>query len=134
MAPQGRAVMGKMSDNKEAAVAFLEMAAGGQVREAYAQFVDAGFRHHNPYFEGTSQALMEAMEENARQNPSKKVEIKHVIAEGDYVVVHLHVRHRPDELGAAVMHIFRFDQGRIVELWDLGQEVPESSPNQYGMF
>jgi predicted SnoaL-like aldol condensation-catalyzing enzyme len=32
------------------------------------------------------------------------------------------------------VHIFRFEQGRIVELWDLGQEVPESSPNQYGMF
>ena len=24
--------------------------------------------------------------------------------------------------------------GRIVELWDLGQEIPEDSPNALGMF
>jgi hypothetical protein len=30
--------------------------------------------------------------------------------------------------------IFRFEKGRIVELWDLGQPVPEISPNQYGIF
>jgi predicted SnoaL-like aldol condensation-catalyzing enzyme len=32
------------------------------------------------------------------------------------------------------VHIFRFRGDKIVELWDLGQEVPESSPNENGMF
>jgi len=54
--------------------------------------------------------------------------------EGGFVVVHFHVRHGPGDLGAAVAHIFRFEEGRIVELWDLGQPVPEESPNRYGMF
>ena len=49
------------------------------------------------------------------------------------VAVHSHVRQKPDDLGAAVVHIFRFENGRIVELWDLGQEAPAQSPNQYGM-
>jgi predicted SnoaL-like aldol condensation-catalyzing enzyme len=74
------------------------------------------------------------MEENARQNPSKVLEVKRAIAEGELVAVHSHVRQKPGDLGAAVVHIFRFEQGRIVELWDLGQPVPEKSPNQYGMF
>lgn len=120
--------------NKDAAVYFLKLAASGKVREAYSKFVGAGFRHHNPFFEGSAEALMAGMEENARQNPNKVLEVKHAIAEGDFVAVHSHVRQEPDDLGAAVVHIFRFENGRIVELWDLGQPVPEKSPNQYGMF
>ena len=38
------------------------------------------------------------------------------------------------ERGFAVVHIFRFDGDRIVELWDLAQEVPDHSPNANGMF
>ena len=120
--------------NKDAAVTFLKLAASGKVREAYAQFVGAGFRHHNPFFVGSAEALMAAMEENARQNPSKVLEVKRAIAEGEFVVVHGYVRHKPGDVGVALVHIFRFDEGRIVELWDVGQPVPDQSPNEYGMF
>ena len=70
-------------NNKDAAVTFLELASMGKVREAYAQFVGAGFRHHNPFFEGSAQGLMAGMEENARQNPNRVLEVKRAIAEGD---------------------------------------------------
>jgi len=124
-----------MTDNiKDIAVAFLEMASGGEVREAYSQFVGSGFKHHNPFFEGTAAALSAGMEDNARQNPDKVIEVKRVIAEGDLVVIHSHVRLNSDTPGAAVVHIFRFEHGRIVELWDVGQPIPENSQNQYGMF
>ena len=120
--------------NKDAAVSFLKMASSGDVQEAYSKFVGPGFKHHNPYFEGSAETLMTAMEENARENPNKTLDVKRVIAGGDLVAVHSHVRQNPDELGGAVVHLFRFEEGRIVELWDLGQPVPEESPNQYGMF
>jgi predicted SnoaL-like aldol condensation-catalyzing enzyme len=120
--------------NTDAAVSFLKLAVSGKVREAYSKFVGAGFRHHNPFFEGSAETLLAGMEENARQNPSKVLEVKRAIAEGELVAVHSHVRPKPGDLGAAVVHIFRFEKGRIVELWDLGQPVPEKSPNQYGMF
>ena len=120
--------------NKDAAVSFLKMASTGKVREAYAKFVGPEFRHHNPYYEGSADSLMQSMEENARQNPNKSLEVKHVIAEGDYVAVHSHVRQNPDELGGAVVHLFRFEEDRIVELWDVGQPMPEDAQNQYGMF
>jgi predicted SnoaL-like aldol condensation-catalyzing enzyme len=122
------------NQNKDAAVSFLKMASSGDVREAYSKFVGPGFRHHNPYFEGSAEALMTAMQENARENPNKTLDVKRVIAEGDLVAVHSHVRQNPDDLGGAVVHLFRFENGRIVELWDLGQPVPGESPNQYGMF
>jgi predicted SnoaL-like aldol condensation-catalyzing enzyme len=122
------------NSNKDVAVSFLKLAASGKVREAYSKFVGVGFRHHNPFFKGSAETLMAGMEEDARQNPSKVLEVKRVIAEGELVAVHSHVRQKPGDLGAAVVHIFRFEKGRIVELWDLGQPVPEKSPNQYGMF
>jgi predicted SnoaL-like aldol condensation-catalyzing enzyme len=120
--------------NKDAAVTFLKLAASGKVPEAYSKFIGPGFRHHNPFFEGSAESLSAGMEENARQNPDKVFEVKRTIAEGEFVVVHSHVRQKPDDLGAAVVHIFRFEMGRIVELWDLGQPVPENSQNQNGMF
>jgi len=124
-----------MTDShKDIAVAFLEMASSGEVRNAYSQFVSSGFKHHNPFFEGSADSLSAGMEENARQNPEKTIEVKRVIAEGDFVAVHSHVRLKPDSPGVAVVHIFRFENGRIAELWDVGQPVPADTANQYGMF
>ena len=120
--------------NKEAAVAFLELASSGKVRDAYSQFVGPDFRHHNPYFEGSAASLAAGMEENAGRYPNQLFEVKHVIAEGDWVAVHSRVRQQPGAPGAVVVHIFHFKNGRIVELWDVGQPEPEQSPNQYGMF
>ena len=122
------------NDNKEKAISFLELASSGKVREAYSKYIGAGFRHHNPYFEGSAESLEAAMQENARQNPDKVFEVKRALADDDFVVIHGLVRHKPGELGVAVVHIFRFVQGEIVELWDVGQPVPDGSPNQYGMF
>lgn len=122
------------NQNKDAAIAFLKMASSGNVDEAYEKFVGNEFKHHNPFFEGTAEALQEGMKANAEQNPNKVMEVKRVIAENDFVVTHSHVRQNPEALGAAVVHIFRFEKGKIVELWDLGQPVPEKSPNESGMF
>ena len=77
---------------------------------------------------------MDAMEENAKKNPHKVVEVQLALEDGDLVAVHSRVRQRPDDAGAAVVHIFRFEGDRIVELWDLGQAVPADSPNQHGLF
>jgi len=121
-------------NNKDAAVTFLKLTASGKIQEAYSQFAGAGFRHHNPSFEGSTEALAAGMEDNARQFPDKVLEVKHAVTEGDLVAVHSHVRLKPGDPGMALVHIFLFENGRIVELWDLGQPVPEKMPNQYGMF
>jgi predicted SnoaL-like aldol condensation-catalyzing enzyme len=120
--------------HKEAAVDFLKLAASGKVREAHRKYVGEGFRHHNPYFRGNAAALMEAMEQNAAKNPNKVLEIKSALQEGDRVVVFSHVRQNADDRGGAVVHIFRFENDRIVEFWDVGQAIPEQSENENGMF
>lgn len=119
---------------KEKALSFLRLVASGNVREAYRSHIGPGFRHHNPFFRGDFDSLMLAMEENAVKNPHKILEVKRALEEGDFVMVHSHVTQKPEDLGAAVVHIFRFQDDRIIELWDLGQAIPENSPNENGMF
>jgi predicted SnoaL-like aldol condensation-catalyzing enzyme/predicted enzyme related to lactoylglutathione lyase len=124
---------GKIS-RKEAAVSYLRLASSGKVREAYDAYVGPNFRHHNPYFKGDAQALMAAMEENATMFPDKVLEVQHALEDGDFVAVHSRSQLKPGDLGVATVHIFRFDGDHIVELWDVGQAVPEDSPNENGMF
>jgi predicted SnoaL-like aldol condensation-catalyzing enzyme len=119
---------------KDAAVSFLRLTASGRVREAYTNHVGAAFRHHNPFFAGDAQALMTGMEENARQNPNKQLDILRALEDGDFVAVHSRVRQNPGDRGAALAHIFRFEGDRIAELWDIGQPVPAESANANGMF
>lgn len=123
-----------MSNRKDAAVSFLHLAASGRVRDAYTNHVSSDFHHHNPFFADGARALMAGMEENARQNPDKKLEVLRALEDGDLVAVHARVRHRPDDRGAALVHVFRFEGDRIAELWDVGQPVPADSVNTNGMF
>ncbi len=77
---------------------------------------------------------MNAMEEDAASNPQKILEVKQAIEDADTVAVHSHVRQNPDDLGWAIIHIFRFQDNQIVEMWDVGQAVPEDIPNKNGAF
>nr|WP_041580490.1 nuclear transport factor 2 family protein [Bacillus sp. 1NLA3E] len=119
---------------KDQAISFLELVAAGEVRKAYQNHVGPNFRHHNPFFPGDADSLMLAMEENAAKNPDKILVVQHAIEEGEVVAVHSHVKQNPGDFGVAVVHIFLFKDDRIVELWDIGQSIPENSPNQNGMF
>jgi predicted SnoaL-like aldol condensation-catalyzing enzyme len=38
------------------------------------------------------------------------------------------------DMELTMMHIFKFDQDKIIELWDFGQFVPENLVNENGMF
>jgi len=119
---------------KDIATEFLMLAAAGRATEAFARYVGSGFRHHNGYFPGDADSLMIAMDENAKQFPGKTLDVKIAVEEGDKVATLSKVVHTPGEKGAAVVHIFRFAGGKIAELWDVGQAIPDESPNQYGMF
>ena len=120
--------------HKDIAIEFLKLAAAGRAAEAFPRLAAEGFRHHNAFFPGDARSLMTAMDENAKQFPGKTLDVKIVIEEGEKVATFSKVVHTPNERGAAVVHIFRFEGDRIAELWDVGQAIPDDSPNQYGMF
>ncbi|RBQ22116.1 hypothetical protein DP939_05520 [Spongiactinospora rosea] len=63
-----------------------------------------------------------------------KLDLKRVIAEGDHVVVHLHMVAPESERGVAIVDIFRMADGLIAEHWDVIQPVPEPDRVPHGMF
>lgn len=119
---------------EKAAVDFLTLVAAGHVALAYERYVGQDFRHHNPYFRAGADALRDAMVENAIASPQKSLDVKTVLREGDRVAVFSHIRQHPGDRGAAVVHLFRFDRAKIVELWDVGQTIPEDLVNEDGVF
>ena len=123
-----------MKTKKEIAQDFLRLAAHGYSREAFALYVSKDFIHHNAYFKGDANTLMLAMEESAKQNPTKEFTMHRTLEEADLVAVHSHIRKHEHEKGYVVMHIFRFEDDKIAELWDFGQAIPENEVNENGMF
>jgi predicted SnoaL-like aldol condensation-catalyzing enzyme len=120
--------------SKDRAVMFLEMVVAGKVREAYSEHVGHAFKHHNPCFKGDMESLLAGMAEDAEKFPHKEFEVQRALQDGDFVAVHARLRHSPDERDMAVVHIFRFEDGRIAEFWDIAQVEPESVVNERGMF
>ncbi|MFC4355608.1 nuclear transport factor 2 family protein [Chryseomicrobium palamuruense] len=125
-----------MNSLKDKAIAFLQGAATGNVEEVYKTYVAEGFRHHNPYYKGDATSLKEGMKEASAMNPTKSLEVQLAVEEGNHVSVYSHVKPDENHSGYAVVHFFRFKDGRIAELWDVGQAVPEGDEmvNEEGMF
>jgi predicted SnoaL-like aldol condensation-catalyzing enzyme len=115
-------------DNKQIAVAFLEQVVKGNIAYAYEHYVHPSMRHHNAYHPGDRKSLQEGMEENHKEFPHKKITIKHIIAEGNFVVAHSHLQLGADK-ELAVVHWMRFEDKKIIELWDIGQLIPADAPN-----
>ncbi len=120
--------------HKKTATGFLSLVVAGKIRDAYATHVGGGMRHHNPAFAGDAASLEKAMEENHARFPHKVLDVRHVAEEGDFVFVHSRIRLEAGGPEIAAVHIFRFEDDRIAELWDIGQPVPADSPNKHGMF
>lgn len=121
--------------HKNIALSFLKMAEAGNYREAYDKYIAPNFIHHNQYFKGDRESLLRAMEESSKTSPNKSIEVKYIYEDGDSVITHsLVTRMKSDELSIAVIHIFKIQHDKVVELWDLGQQIQKDSPNENGLF
>lgn len=112
----------------------MKLVAANKVAEAYAAYVAPDFRHHNAYYPGNAAALQKGMEESAQRFPDKQFTIQRTVEEGDVVVVHSRMLLQPGMPEVALVHIFRFADDRIAELWDISQVEPEGMANELGMF
>lgn len=120
-------------NKKDIATSFLRLASSGKVRKAYEKYIHPQFRHHNAYFRGDRESLLKGMEENAQEFPNKMYETLRTLEDGDLVAVHGKVKLSPDSQWS-VIHIFRFQDDKIIELWEASQEVLKDSPNTNGVF
>jgi len=119
---------------KERALDFLQQVVAGNIDDAYDSYVNMHGVHHNMYYSSEFASLKNGMKENHAQFPNKRLMIKNLLGEGDLVAVHSNIILKTGEPGMAVVHIFRFADGKIVEMWDVGQAIPLDSPNRRGAF
>jgi len=69
-----------------------------------------------------------------KANPDAKNEIKRAVAEGDLVFLHVHSKQNATDRGRAIVEIFRVEKGKVVEHWDVIQDIPETAANSNTMF
>jgi predicted SnoaL-like aldol condensation-catalyzing enzyme len=122
-----------MNSNKEKAEHFLQSIAKGQIDMAFELYAADNFKHHNPYYKSDVASLQKAMKEDIIANPQKVLKILRSLEDGELVAVHSHVKQNTTDKGIVLVHFFKFSLDKIVELWDLGQEIPNQSINEYGM-
>jgi predicted SnoaL-like aldol condensation-catalyzing enzyme len=102
--------------------------------EAVAKYLGPNHRQHNPGAGDGPEPFIKTVKWFAQNYPDLRMEPKRIVAEGNYVVLHSHLILKPGDRGMAVVDIFRLENGKIVEHWDVVQEVPETSANNNTMF
>ena len=102
--------------------------------EAVARHIGTVYIQHNPNFGDGPEAFIAAVKGFAAAYPQLRVDFKRFVAEDDIVAVHSHMIREPGDRGFAVADFFRLEGDKIVEHWDVVQEVPEQAANPNGMF
>jgi predicted SnoaL-like aldol condensation-catalyzing enzyme len=97
-------------------------------------YIAPGYIQHSMLAEPGVQALKDWLDARRADSPDAVQTIHRSFAEGDHVIVHVHVSRWPGDPGFAVVDIFRLENGMIAEHWDVLQEVPTEPINPNGMF
>ena len=120
--------------NKRVVVDFYDKALNQKDFAAAAQHFGPHYIQHNPNAGDGIEGFRKFIEFRREKFPNARSEIKRVLADGDLVVLHVHSVREPGERGVAIVDIFRLENGKIVEHWDVVQPIPEKAANDNGMF
>ena len=120
--------------NKRTVLAFYDTVLNGSNIDEAAAYLGPQFIQHNPRSPDGVEGFRSYFRGLKRQFPSVRSDVKRAFADGDFVILHVHVKLQPEELGLAIVDMFRLEDGKIVEHWDVRQPVPESAANTNGMF
>lgn len=119
--------------NKKNVAEFYDLIINKKDFESARKYIGNRYKQHNPFVADGPEGLRAFIEYLKTDFPDAHSEVKKIIAEGDYVVLHVHSRRTPT-LQRAIIEIFRLENGKIDEHWDVVQQIPETSANPNGMF
>ena len=120
--------------NKKAVVEFYEAGLNKKDFDAASKYFGPKYIQHNPGAQDGIEGFKAFLAFLRDKFPNSHSEIKKVFAEGDYVILHVHAVREPGTRGRAIVDIFRLENGKIVEHWDVAQDIPEKMPHNNGMF
>ena len=118
-----------MANAKELVIAYMEEVWVKRNVHAVSKYVSAStFIQHNPHLENGLEALAGFLPHLFNNMmPEGTWEVKRVIAEDNLVVAHSLVKANPAASGMAVVDIFRVEEDKIVEHWDVTADIPNDT-------
>jgi predicted SnoaL-like aldol condensation-catalyzing enzyme len=133
--------MSSLEKNKAATKTALEILFNSSIpladkrRDIVAYISPEKYIQHSPGLANGLDDLLDLVEEFDKSHPGYSVAVNRVMAEGDMTVAHCHYKFGDDDPhGKAIVEIFRFEDGLMVEHWDVIQDVPVTDKNGNGMF
>ena len=124
----------QMEENKKIVAAFYDAAVNQKDFEKASQYLGPRYTQHNPLAADGREGFKGFITFLKEKFPNNRSEIKRIFADGDYVIVHVHAVREPGTRGNAIVDIFKLENGKVVEHWDVIQPVPEKAANDNGMF
>ena len=121
--------------NKKTVTDFYELAFNQhKPTEAAKKYIGDKYIQHNPQVSNGAAAFYDYFEGFYKEHPKANVKIYRAVADADLVVLHLQSKVDDKDLGRAVVDIFRLENGKIVEHFDVAQSIPKKTANGNTMF
>lgn len=124
----------KEEANKKAVTEFYDFVFNKGDIDSAVKYFGPKYIQHNPQVPDGIEGFKKAATAYRQAYPNAKAEFKKVFAENDHVILHVHIKREPTALGSAIIDIFRLENGKIVEHWDVIQPIPETMAHTNGMF
>lgn len=120
--------------NKKTVVEFYEKGLNQKDFEAASKYFGSRYVQHNPNAADGIEGFKGFVGFLREKFPDSHSEIKKVFADGDYVILHVHAVREKGTRGSAIIDIFKLENGKIVEHWDVTQAIPEKTASGNPMF
>jgi predicted SnoaL-like aldol condensation-catalyzing enzyme len=127
------ALAADLEANKKTVLEFYEAGLNKKDFEAASKYFGPKYIQHNPGAPDGIEGFKTFVDFLRNKFPNSHSEIRRVFADGDFVILHVHAVREPGTLGRAIVDIFRLENGKIVEHWDVAQDIPEKMPHSNGM-
>jgi predicted SnoaL-like aldol condensation-catalyzing enzyme len=120
------------ASNKKMVTDFYQSLFGDKNLAAIDQYIGDTYIQHNPSLPDGKDTLKKAFAGWFKGQPKDTVDAKHLGADGNFV--YIHTKSKKGNKIYSIIDIYKLDNGKIAEHWDVMQEMPAKSANAHPMF